>query len=591
MKILKLLNKKYFSIIIVLLIGLSVHAEDQPADIWNIEKKELEENSSGKKVKKSSEDIKINENFDSNIYNMQTQKQISSVNLDEKLVEQNIKIIGLYDPEDYDLDMNMWSNSDGDQLKNLFTKLNKMKLSKDAIEIINISLLTNAYHPQRNISEKEFLKFKSDWLIKNSDLNLIEEYLIQNQAINLHPELSKFIVDQYLSNTNIDKACEIFLKNKELITDEYLSKFNIYCLIKNNKKEQAQMILDINKELGFKDEYFEKKINYVLEYTTDLDKSVSEKSIFDFYLAHQTIPNFKFEPNDKTKKIIWKYLSSANLLDSFQEIDVSEIEKISTIEKAVHNKNYPEKDLLELYKRFQFNFNQLLNAKDVYKTLSNIEGRALIYQKILLESEMVEKLKLLKILKTSFKNDELEKAFDLELKVFLDEINPTDIPDNLTSFYYTNIKIDNETERKIKYNNDIIHQSKLINYFNGDYAKSKISKDTNNLLKKIKKNKKYFLSKKDIIFLESLKYDGIEISEKYNDLYEIDDNEIPSDIQIMINNNESGLALLRIAEVIGQDNIERIDEDTIYFIIITLNKLNIDWIRNKILLKVLPLKV
>ena len=591
MKILKLLNKKYFSIIIVLLIGLSVHAEDQPADIWNIEKKELEENSSGKKVKKSSEDIEINENFDSNIYNMQTQKQISSVNLDEKLVEQNIKIIGLYDPEDYDLDMNMWSNSDGDQLKNLFTKLNKMKLSKDAIEIINISLLTNAYHPQRNISEKEFLKFKSDWLIKNSDLNLIEEYLIQNQAINLHPELSKFIVDQYLSNTNIDKACEIFLKNKELITDEYLSKFNIYCLIKNNKKEQAQMILDINKELGFKDEYFEKKINYVLEYTTDLDKSVSEKSIFDFYLAHQTIPNFKFEPNDKTKKIIWKYLSSANLLDSFQEIDVSEIEKISTIEKAVHNKNYPEKDLLELYKRFQFNFNQLLNAKDVYKTLSNIEGRALIYQKILLESEMVEKLKLLKILKTSFKNDELEKAFDLELKVFLDEINPTDIPDNLTSFYYTNIKIDNETERKIKYNNDIIHQSKLINYFNGDYAKSKISKDTNNLLKKIKKNKKYFLSKKDIIFLESLKYDGIEISEKYNDLYEIDDNEIPSDIQIMINNNESGLALLRIAEVIGQDNIERIDEDTIYFIIITLNKLNIDWIRNKILLKVLPLKV
>ena len=43
----------------------------------------------------------------------------------------------------------------------------------------------------------------------------------------------------------------------------------------------------------------------------------------------------------------------------------------------------------------------------------------------------------------------------------------------------------------------------------------KYAKDTNNFLKKIKKNKKYFLSKKDIIFLESLKYDGVEISEKY----------------------------------------------------------------------------
>ena len=584
MKTSKLLNKKYFSIILILFFGLSSYAEENPVDIWNIEEKQAEETSLEK-------NLETPKNEETNIYNIESQEKVSLVSFDENLEAEKIKIIGLYDPEDYDLNINMWSNSDGDQLKALFTKLNKMNLSKDAIEIINISLLTNAYHPRKNISEKEFLKFKSEWLIKNSNLELIEEYLIKNQAINLHPELSKFVVDQHLSNTNIDKACEIFLKNTELLTDEYLSKFNIYCLIINNKREEALLILDINKELGFKDEYFEKKINYLLKYTSKIDNSISEKSIFDFYLAHQTNPNFKFEPSEKTKKIIWKYLASANLLDSFKEIEIAEIEKISTIEKAVHDKNYPEKDLFALYQRFQFNFNQLLNAKDVYKTLPNIEGRALVYQKILLESEMVEKLKLLKILKDSFENDDLGKAFDLELKTFLEKINPTDIPDNLTSFYYTNILIEKQDDKKIKFNNDIIHQSKLINYFNGDYSESKISKDTNNFLKKIKKNKKYFLSKKDIIFLESLKYDGVEISEKYSDLYEINENEIPSDIQIMINNNESGFALLRIAEIIGQDKIERIDEDTIYFIVTTLNKLNIDWIRNKILLKVLPLKV
>ena len=591
MKTSKLLNKKYFSIILILLFGLSSNAEENPVDIWNIEEKQVEKESLEKNLETSKNKIQINENEDSNIYNIESQEKVSSVSFDKNLEAEKIKIIGLYDPEDYDLNINMWSNSDGDQLKAIFTKLNKMNFSQDAIEIINISLLTNAYQPQKNISEKEFLKFKSEWLIKNSNLELIEEYLVKNQAINLHPELSKFVVDQHLSNTNIDKACEIFLKNTELLTDEYLSKFNIYCLIKNDKREEAQLILDINKELGFKDEYFEKKINYLLKYTSKIDNSISEKSIFDFYLAHQTNPNFKFEPSEKTKKIIWKYLASANLLDSFKEIDIAEIEKISTIEKAVHDKNYPEKDLFALYQRFQFNFNQLLNAKDVYKTLPNIEGRALVYQKILLESEMVEKLKLLKILKDSFENDDLGKAFDLELKTFLEKINPTDIPDNLTSFYYTNILIEKQDDKKIKFNNDIIHQSKLINYFNGDYSESKISRDTNNFLKKIKKNKKYFLSKKDIIFLESLKYDGVEISEKYSDLYEINENEIPSDIQIMINNNESGFALLRIAEIIGQDKIERIDEDTIYFIVTTLNKLNIDWIRNKILLKVLPLKV
>ena len=204
---------------------------------------------------------------------------------------------------------------------------------------------------------------------------------------------------------------------------------------------------------------------------------------------------------------------------------------------------------------------------------------------------MVEKLKLLKLIKDSFKNENLENAFDVELKKFLEKINPTEVPDNLTSFYYTNIEIKENDNFDKKFNKDILHQSKLINYFNGDYSKSKIEKDLQNFLKKIKKNKKYFFSKKDQIFLESLKSDGIEIPKKYDDLYEVNQSEIPSDIQVMINNDEKGAALLRIVEVIGQDNLDRIDDDTIYFIIATLNQLNIDKIRNEILLKVLPLKV
>ena len=288
---------------------------------------------------------------------------------------------------------------------------------------------------------------------------------------------------------------------------------------------------------------------------------------------------------------IWKYLSASNLLYKIEEIDIIEEEKISLIEQATHEKNYSEKDLFSLYKRFQFNINQLLNAKESYKSLSNIEARALLYQKILLESEMIEKLKLLKILKGLFKKDNLNYAFDNQLKKFLKEMDPTEVPDNLTSFYYTNIELNKDLPMEIKYNNDVLHQSKLINYFNGDYSKSKIEKDVNNFLKKIKKNKRYSFSKKDVIFLESLKADGIKISEKYDELYLISENEMPTDIQIMINNAESGAALLRIVEVIGQDKLERIDEDTVYFIISALNQLNIDSIRNKILLKVLPLKV
>ena len=590
MKILKLLNKKHFLVIIILLVGPSSYAENNPVDIWNIEKKKIEEISQNNLPVDENKD-NLKSNSETSIYEMQSQNQDDIIELDQNLDSQSVKIVGLYDPEDFGLDINMWANSDGDQLKNIFLKLNKMNLSKDANEIIKIALFTNSYYPEKNIKEKEFLKFKSDWLIKNSDLNLIEEYLIKNQVINNHPNLTRYLIDYYLSVAELNKACNFFEKNSKPITDDYLSKFEIYCLIEKGNKDEAQIIFDLKKEIGFNDEYFEKKINLLLGYETKIDETISEKSVLNFHLANKTNPKFSFEPKSSTDKIIWKYLASFNLLNSFQEIDISELDKISTIELAVHNKNYPERDLFELYKRFQFNINQLLDAKSSYQSLTNIEARALVYQKILLESEMVEKLKLLKILKSSFEEENIGDAFDVELKKFLKEVNPLDIPDNLTSFYYTNIQINKKDDKKIKYNNEVLHQSKLINYFNKDYSKSKIEKEINNFLKKIKKNKKYFLSKNDIIFIESLKSDGVNIEKKYDDLYELDNSEIPSDIQIMINNNEKGAALLRIAEVIGEDELERMDEDTMYFIITTLNQLNIDRIRNKILLKVLPLKV
>ena len=66
---------------------------------------------------------------------------------------------------------------------------------------------------------------------------------------------------------------------------------------------------------------------------------------------------------------------------------------------------------------------------------------------------------------------------------------------------------------------------------------------------------------------------------------------MPSDIQIFINSSDMAAVLLRIVEVIGQDNLNNIDEDTLYFIISVLNQLNADPLRNRILFKVLPLKV
>ena len=587
MRILKLLNKKYFTIIIIFMLSsLNVIAEDQPIDIWNIDQKAIET---------TSEDISSNEitgaTAESNIYNMQTDKKKNSIKLDQELASKEMKIVGLYDPADYGLSMDMWSNSDGLILKKLFKNIDNFDLSGDASEILNIALLTNTYYPNKNITEEEFLKFKSSWMIKESNLELIEQFLIKNQATNLHPELMKYVVDEYLSQSDVKKSCEIFSKIKEPLENEYLTKFNLYCLINYGKNEEAQLILDLQKELGFKDDYFENKINYLFGYVDEANKDISESSILNFHLAHRTNPEFEFEPKKETPKLIWKYLSASNLLFNIQDIEITDIDKISTIEKATHDKNYSEKELFDFYKKFQFTINQLLNAKQSYKSLASIEGKALIYQRVLLAEEPKLKIELIKILKDIFESEGIGNAFDEELKNFLKQIDTEDVPSNFTTFYNEHKNDKEIINKKIKYNNKILHQSKLVNYFNGDYAKSKIEEDLNKYLKKIKKNKKYFLSKKDIIFLEALKSDGIQISKKYDDLYKVNQSEMPADIQAMIDNKEIGAALLRVIEVIGPERIEDIDEDTVYFIINTLNQLNVDSIRNKLLLKVLPLKV
>ena len=588
MKTLKLLNRKYLLIIFIyFFLCVDINSEEQPIDIWNVDKEEIEQESLNDSIVVN-DDNQISE---PSIYDLQSNDQMDTVEVDSTLNSKELKIIGLYDPEDFDLKIDMWSNSNGAQLKYLFSNLAKMNLSDDASDLMNIVLLTNAYFPNNNIQENEFLKIKSDWLIKNKDRDLIEEYLIKNQIFNIHPALSRYFVDQYLSESNISKACEIFTKNTQVIDDEYLSKFNLYCLIDAGRNEEAQLIFDLKKELGFKDEYFENKINFLFGFTDKTNLTISEKSILDFHLAHKTNSDFVFEPKENTDKIIWKYLASANLLYNINEIEIDDLEKISLIEKATHDKNYSENDLFEIYKRFQFNINQLLNASEVYKSLTNVEGKALIYQKILLESDTTKKLELIKILKDLYIKDNHNNAFDEKLVFLLENIKPEEVPSNFTTFYYTYLKNEEERKKDIKFNKDILHQSRLVNYFNGDYAKSKIKKDLDGFLKKIKKDKKYKITKKDIILIESIKSDGIEISKKYDNLYELNESEMPTDIQVMINNNEIGATVLRIIEVIGQDKLEALDEDTLYFIVSALNQLDIDYIRNKILLKVLPLKV
>ena len=587
MKILKLLNNKSFSILCCFFIFFSqnLSAEDDPVDIWNLEEMP-------KKEIVSDNDKTQEENINkSKIYETQSYKtSLESIVEDQKLSSKKNNIVGIYDPEDNDLSIEMWVNSDGANILKIIKKVQKINLSDDATAILNLALLTNSYFPQKNINNEQFLKIKSDWLLKQHNLNLIETYLEKNKNLDNQSNLIKYYVDYYLSRSDLGKACEIFDTINNFTNDNYISKFNIYCLLNLNKNEEAQLHFDLLKEIGFENKFFEKKFTYLMGYDTNINVEISEKSLLDFHLSHRTNPDFTFEPKINTSQLIWKYLSSSNLLESIDIIDLEDTDKIFTIEKATHDKNYKESELFALYERFRFNINQLLTVRETYKLLPNSASRALLYQGILLTKEASEKIQLIKLLKELFEKDNISNAFDVKLVKFLKEVDATEVPSNYTDFYQFYLKNTNNN-KKIKFNDKIIHQSKLLDYFKEDSSKQNIEKDLESLLKKIKKNSKYFFSIKDMILLESLKADGVQIPKKYKNIYEPIDANIPHDIQILINQEETGLFLLRLVEIIGEDKITDMDPETLYFIISSLNQLDIDQLRNQILLKVLPLKV
>ena len=588
MKISKLLNNKNF-LVFLFFIFFNNSTANEPVDIWNIDKSKIETEQISQNDTLASEEVS-QQNI--SVYDLNNQNNENNQNqvLLENNLEDKISLFGLYDPDENNLSIEMWNESEGEEIKKIFNKIFSQKLSNDALDILEIALLTNSNTPIKNITREEFYNFQKNFLIKKNDLDLIKLFLEKNPNFYLKDDLINYYANYYLGQANIEKSCDIFEAVEDIaLNDDYASKLKIYCLINSNKIEQALLIYDLKKETGFKDEFFEKKIFKLIGFEEESNQ-ISDKNLLELHLSHRVVENFEYIPDENTPKEIWKYLSSANLLEKIENINLEDIEKINLIEKAVHDGNYNEDDLFALYTRYQFSFNQLLSAKENYKTLDNSSQRALIYQKMLLTTEPNEKLKLAQLLKNLFTSDELSNAFYNELSKTLLSIDKSKLTSDLTSFYDKNIINNENVARNIKFNNKIIHQSKLLNYFVEKKEISKIEKEAEDILKTILKDKEYIITTNDEILLESLKYDGVKISKKYSERYSSTVN-IPPDIQVKINNRDLGLILLRIVEIIGEDKLENLGSETLNFILIALNQLDLDQIRDKIILKTLPIRV
>ena len=558
---------------------MPLQAEDQ-IDIWN---KEKEKNTEIKRLNKNIPDQQINSNIISKT-NINSNIQIENAILDNS---QDKKIFGVYDPAENNFNLNMWSNTDSEKVRSSIKRINKINLSNTSKKIFEKTLFSFAY-PPKGMNDNEFIDLKIDWMINNGETDLIEKFLKQNNTFHNKQKVIQYLVDTNIALANIKEGCAKINFIDKNIKDSYLEKFKIYCLIFNDKKNEAQLLYDILKEQNQSDKFFDDKINFLLGITTKTSDKIKEDNLLNFYLSSVTINNFKFEPTKKTKKTIWEYLNAANLI-KFE--DITNKEKLKNLEIAANQNQFDKNKIFDIYKKIPFELNSLINANNIFQTFESTDSRALIYQKFLLSDNAESKIKLLFLLEELFRKDNLSNVYVEFLSDKLKEINFEDISDSYKEVVQKNIISDEEFKLgKIKYDDKILHKSRLIKYFTENEDRKKIQKDLDKIYKKIKKNKKYFYSAKDLALIDSLLKDGFktpkdlnfeDLQKKYN---------VPENLLQLAKNNESAFLTLKIVEIIGEDEPHQLDAETIYFITHLLNQNNLIKIRNEILISALPLR-
>ena len=134
--------------------------------------------------------------------------------------------------------------------------------------------------------------------------------------------------------------------------------------------------------------------------------------------------------------------------------------------------------IFDIYSNFSFDLNSLIKAEDIYQRFDNIDARALIYQRYLLSDNEEIKIRLLLLLKDLFQKDDLSNIFVEFLSDRLKEINLNDIEESYKEVVRKNIITEEELKLgKIKYNDKILHRSRLLKYFDNEISQKKAQKD------------------------------------------------------------------------------------------------------------------
>ena len=166
------LDKKLLFSLIFSFFFTTLLSEDS-VDIWK------KENLNKKNNVNEAKDLSLEKPLSKINIKADSPKEIE-VNTDLAGINKNL-IYGIFDPNENNLTLDMWVNSEGTRIKDTIERINKIKLSSFTEEIFINTLFTISKPPSQNMTDEEFVNYKLDWLIRNNKGELIATFLNRNQ--------------------------------------------------------------------------------------------------------------------------------------------------------------------------------------------------------------------------------------------------------------------------------------------------------------------------------------------------------------------------------------------------------------------------
>ena len=132
---------KLLSLFIIIFFTSQVHG-DEKIDIWK--NQNLKKNNN---LEKSAGNLPSSIDIDKGVSSLNKIEKNQKIQITDGPIEssEEANVFGVYDPEDYNFNLNMWSNTNAEDVRASIKRLKKIKLSKtsNAVSYTHLTLPTN----------------------------------------------------------------------------------------------------------------------------------------------------------------------------------------------------------------------------------------------------------------------------------------------------------------------------------------------------------------------------------------------------------------------------------------------------------------